>query len=161
MNKAWYCGALALMLSGCTLPSSLFHQAEPQVEDQEDGAAQQLKEWVALSNTVINATDGERQQALAQLPHTPKDELKRAVWLSYARANTNQRQQAQQLFQQHLTQVAIAEQQLLGIYQQHNQQVLQLQRQVSERQQQVDNLTRKLKELANIEQQINERKFQE
>ncbi|ART82239.1 hypothetical protein CBP31_06045 [Oceanisphaera profunda] len=161
MNKAWYGAALALMLSGCTLPFPLLQQSDPKVEVTEPSEAQQLQAWLALSDTVQHSNDSQRQQALSQLQNTDQAELKRALWQSHPKASYNQRQQAQQLFQQHLATASPAEQQLLGVYQSYNQEILQMQRQLVDRQQHINNLTKKLKELANIEQQINDRKFQE
>lgn len=161
MNKAWYCGVLALMLAGCTLPVSLFHQPEPEPELQLVTESQQLNDWLQLSATVMHSSETERQQALRQLQSVSGNELELALWLSHPGATSAQRQQAQQLFQQHASSATSHEQQLFGVYQVYNQKLLQQQRQLAERQQQVDSLTRKLKELANIDQQINERKFRE
>lgn len=161
MNKACFGAALALMLSGCTLPFPLLPQPEPKVEVKESPASQQLQDWLALSDTVQHSNDSQRQQALSQLQNTEQAELKRALWLSHPKASYNQRQQAQQLFQQHLAKASPEEQKLLSVYQSYNQEILQMQRQLVDRQQHINNLTKKLKELASIEQQINDRKFQE
>ena len=161
MNKAWFGAALALMLSGCTLPFSFLQQPEPKVEIKVPNEATQLKAWLDLSDRLSDSNEHQRQQAVAQLKNTPHSELKRAVWLSHPKASYSQRQQAQQLFQQHLAEVSTAERQLLSVYQGYNQEILQSQRQLADRQQQINNLTKKLKELASIDQQINDRKFQE
>lgn len=161
MNKAWYCAALALMLSGCTLPFSFLQQPEPKVELEVPNESSQLKAWLDLSDQVSDSNDHQRQQAIAQLKNTPHGQLKHAVWLSHPKASYNQRQQAQQLFQQHLADASTPERQLLSLYQVYNQEILQEQRQLADRQQQINNLTKKLKELASIDQQINDRKFQE
>lgn len=162
MNKAWPCAALALMLSGCTLPFPLWQQQpESQYEAQVPSDAQQLQNWLVLSTIMQHSNDAERQHALAQLQHTTQDELKRALWLSHPGASISQRQQAQQLFQRHLAKASLQEQRFLSLFQNYNQELLLLQRQSAQRQQQVDRLTRKLKELASIDQQINRRKFQE
>ncbi|MBU3825291.1 MAG: hypothetical protein H9917_10795 [Candidatus Oceanisphaera merdipullorum] len=163
MNKAWYGATLALMLSGCTLPFPFpfNQQPEPEVELKVPNESTQLKAWLDLSDRVSDSNDQQRQQAVAALKNTPHAELKRAVWLSHPKASYSQRQQAQQLFQQHLAKVSTAERQLLSLYQSYNQEMLQQQRQLADRQQQINNLTQKLKELASIDQQINDRKFQE
>ena len=161
MNKAWYGAALALMLSGCTLPFSFLQQPEPEVEIKVPNESTQLKAWLDLSDRVSDSNDHQRQQALAQLKNVQHAELKRAVWLSHPKASYSQRQQAQQLFQQHLAGVSTPERQLLSVYQGYNQEMLQQQRQLADRQQHINNLTKKLKELASIDQQINDRKFQE
>ncbi|GGB40832.1 hypothetical protein GCM10011502_12700 [Oceanisphaera marina] len=161
MNRAWCCGVLALMLSGCTLPFPLSHQHEVEPELPVVTESQQLNNWLQLSATVMHSSEAERQQALRHLQQTSGNELKQALWLSHPRATNSQRQQAQQLLQHHLSQANTQEQQFFGVYQAYNQEILQQQRQLAERQQQVANLTRKLKELANIDQQINERKFRE
>lgn len=162
MNRAWCCGVLALMLSGCTLPFPWYQQHEVEPELPVLTESRQLHNWLQLSATVMHSSEAERQQALRHLQQTPSgNELKQALWLSHPRATNSQRQQAQQLFQHHLPKANTQEQQFFEIYQAYNQELLQQQRQLAERQQQVANLTRKLKELANIDQQINERKFRE
>ena len=161
MSKVWYCAALALMLSGCTLPFPLKPQPQPTVEEKAPSEATQLKAWLALSDRVMHSNGGQRQQALAQLKNTSQVELKRALWLSHPKASHSQHQQAQQLFKQHLATASPTEQKFLAVYQSYNQELLQQQRQIAERQQQVNSLTQKLKELASIDQQINDRKFQE
>jgi len=172
MNRAWYCGVLALMLTGCSLPFSLPYQqqADPTWIPASDN--QELNDWLQLSADMMHSGDAERQQQVQKWQQMPansdsanKDsankELKLALWLSHPRASISQRQQAQQLFNQHLPAVNTRVQQFLGVYQGYNQELLNQQRQLAERQQQVDTLTRKLKELASIDEQINERKFRE
>ena len=161
MNKAWYCAALALVLSGCTLPFPLSPQSEPKVEAKVPTETTELNTWMALSDRVLHSNEGQRQQALAQLKNTPQAELKKALWLSHPKASFSQRQQAQQLFQQHLSKASPSEQKFFSVHQSYNQEMLQQQRQLADRQQQINNLSQKLKELASIDQQINDRKFQE
>ncbi|ART80278.1 hypothetical protein [Oceanisphaera avium] len=161
MNKAWYCTAFALALSGCTLPFPQSKSPETKVEIRVPSQTKQLNAWLALSDKVLHSNPNQRQQALNQLPNTSNAQLKKALWLSHPKASLNQRQQAQQLFQQHLSSASSSEQKLLGTYQAYNQEMINMQRQLAERQQQVNNLTQKLKELASIDQQINDRKFQE
>ncbi|MFP2768619.1 hypothetical protein [Oceanisphaera sp. KMM 10153] len=162
MNRAWYCGVLALMLTGCSLPFSLPYQQQPEPTWSPASDSQELNDWLQLSAEMMSSSEVERQQRLQQLQNMPvNNELKLALWLSHPRASINQRQQAQQLFKQHLPAVNTRVQQFFGVYQSYNQELLTFHRQLTERQQQVDTLTRKLKELASIDEQINERKFRE
>ncbi|MBM7456523.1 hypothetical protein HNR62_002413 [Oceanisphaera litoralis] len=187
MTRAWCCGVLALMLSACSLPFSqpYWQQAEPTRNPASDRL--ELNDWLQLSAEMMRSSESERRQELQQLQNMstknqpanhqsinhqpinhqsanlqPADrELQLALWLSHPEAGINQRQQAQQLFKQHLPAVSTRVQQLLGAYQIYNQELLTLNRQLADRQQQIDSLTRKLKELASIDEQINERKFRE
>ncbi|GHA28764.1 hypothetical protein [Oceanisphaera arctica] len=167
MNRALYCGVLALMLTGCSLPFSLPYQqqADPIWSPASDN--QELNDWLQLSADMMHSSEAERQQQVQKWQQmsanseSANKELKLALWLSHPRASISQRQQAQQLFKQHLPAVNTRVQQFFGAYQGYNQELLNQQRQLAERQQQVDTLTRKLKELASIDEQINERKFRE
>lgn len=161
MNKAWYCTALALALSGCTLPFPQSKTPETKVEIRVPSEIKQLNTWATLSDKVLHSNETQRQQALGQLANVPHAELKRALWLSHPKASLHQRQQAQQLFQQHLSKASASEQKLLSVHQAYNQELINNQRLLADRQQQINNLTQKLKELASIDQQINDRKFQE
>ncbi|MDX1268581.1 MAG: hypothetical protein R3311_14540 [Oceanisphaera sp.] len=121
-----------------------------------------MAKLVQLSGEMMDSSENTRQQALQQLQKMPAgNELKLALWLSHPRASISQRQQAQQLFKQHLPAVNTRLQQFFGAYQSYNQELLTLNRQLAERQQHINTLTRKLNELASIDQQINERKFRE
>lgn len=167
MTRVWCCGVLALMLSGCSLPFSLPYQQQIDAVWSTGSDSRELHDWLQLSAEMMDSSESTRQQALQQLQHMPADnqsanrELKLALWLSHPRASISQRQQAQQLFKQHLPAVNTRLQQFFGVYQSYNQELLTLNRQLAERQQQINSLTRKLKELASIDQQINERKFRE
>ncbi len=162
MTRVWYYGVLALMLSGCSLPFALPYQQQSEPTWSPASDSQELNDWLQLSAEMMRSSEVERQQRLQQLQKTPVGkELKLALWLSHPRASISQRQQAQQLFKQHLPVVNTRVQQFFGAYQSYNQELLTLNRQLADRQQQVDSLTRKLKELASIDEQINERKFRE
>ncbi len=162
MTRSWYCGVLALMLSGCSLPFSLPYQQQPEPSWSPASDNQELNDWLQLAGEVTHSSDAERQQQLLRWQSMPAgNELKLALWLSHPRASNSQRQQAQQLFKQHLPAVNTRVQQFFGVYQRYNQELLTLNRQLADRQQQIDTLTRKLNELASIDQQINERKFRE
>jgi hypothetical protein len=167
MTRVWCCGVLALMLSGCSLPFSLPYQQQPEPTWSPASDSQELNDWLQLSAEMMRGSEIERQQRLQQLQKMPAGnqsanrELKLALWLSHPRASNSQRQQAQQLFRQHLPAVNTRVQQFFGAYQSYNQELLTLNRQLADRQQQIDSLTRKLNELASIDQQINERKFRE
>ncbi|WP_298720664.1 hypothetical protein [uncultured Oceanisphaera sp.] len=167
MSRIWCCGVLALMLSGCSLPFSLPYQQQIDATWSTGSDTRELHDWLQLSAEMMDSSEKARQQEVLQLQKTPVDhqsanrELKLALWLSHPRASIGQRQQAQQLFKQHLPAVNTRLQQFFGAYQRYNQELLTLNRQLAERQQQINSLTRKLKELASIDLQINERKFRE
>lgn len=162
MTRVWCCGVLALMLSGCSLPFSLPYQQQIDAVWSTGSDSRELHDWLQLSAEMMESSEKTRQQALQQLQSMPAgNELKLALWLSHPRASISQRQQAQQLFKQHLPAVNTRLQQFFGAYQSYNQELLTLNRQLTDRQQQINSLTRKLKELASIDQQINERKFRE
>lgn len=162
MIRVWCCGVLALMLSGCSLPFSLPYQQKIDAVWSTGSDSRELHDWLQLSAEMMDSSENTRQQALQQLQKMPAgNELKLALWLSHPRASISQRQQAQQLFKQHLPAVNTRLQQFFGAYQSYNQELLTLNRQLAERQQHINTLTRKLNELASIDQQINERKFRE
>lgn len=162
MTRIWCCGVLALMLSGCSLPFSLPYQQQIDATWSAGSDNRELNDWLQLSAEMMDSSEKARQQEVQQLQKVPAgNELKLALWLSHPRASIGQRQQAQQLFKQHLPAVNTRLQQFFGAYQNYNQELLTLNRQLVERQQQINSLTRKLKELASIDQQINERKFRE
>ncbi|GAA3719042.1 hypothetical protein GCM10022421_29070 [Oceanisphaera sediminis] len=172
MTRIWCCGVLALMLSGCSLPFSLPYQQQIDATWSTGSDTRELHDWLQLSAEMMDSSEKARQQEVQQLQKMPADsdsankesanrELKLALWLSHPRASIGQRQQAQQLLKQHLPAVNTRLQQFFGAYQRYNQELLTLNRQLAERQQQINSLTRKLKELASIDQQINERKFRE
>lgn len=158
MNKIWCCAVLALTLSGCSLP--IF---SPQGDKEEPKVAitkqQALAEWLQRSATMMQSNAAERQRALTTIPES--NSLERALWLSHPQASHQQRQQAQLLMKQHLPEADNEVQELFAIYQGYNQALLNLYQQVVNRQQEINTLTRQLKELASIDQQINKRKFQE
>lgn len=158
MNKIWCCAVLALTLSGCSLP--IF---PPQPDDEQEVVVapkeQELSEWLQRSSAMMQSNAAKRQQQLKIIPESKG--LERALWLSHPQASHQQRQQAQQLINQNLPAADNEVQELFAIYQGYNQELLNLHRQVANRQQEINTLTRKLKELASIDQQINERKFQE
>lgn len=158
MNKTWCCAVLALMLSGCSLP---FLQLKPEDEQKVIVAPkeQELTLWLQRSAAMMQSNTTERQQQLNTIPESKG--LERALWLSHPQATNQQRQQAQLLMKQNLPAADSEVQELFAIYQGYNQELLNLHRQVANRQQEINTLTRKLKELASIDQQINERKFQE
>ncbi|PSJ42370.1 hypothetical protein C7H85_17315 [Zobellella endophytica] len=162
MTRLWVCGVLALALSGCSLPFSFPPQAPSEPVSPPEPEHQEVLEWLQLSGEVMHSSDTELQRQL-QLLQQPanRDELKLALWLSHPRASAGQRQQAQQLFQQRLSSADPRLQPLLAVFQAYNQTLLNSQRQVAERQQQIDSLTQKLNELATIDEQINERRYQE
>lgn len=67
MNKVWHCAALALLLSGCSLPFSLSQPAEPKLETKVPTETTRLKAWLALSERVLHSNDTQRQQAMKLL----------------------------------------------------------------------------------------------
>jgi hypothetical protein len=162
MTRVWLCGVLALVLAGCSLPYSLPHQRQPEPAWSPASDADELHGWLQLAATVMASSEAERQRQLQLLRGARgEDQLRLALWLSHPRASMGQRQQAQQLFRQGTAGVNTRLQQFFSLYQGYNQELLSLNRQLGERQQQVDSLTKKLNELASIDEQINERRYQE
>ncbi|MFD1006624.1 MULTISPECIES: hypothetical protein [Oceanisphaera] len=161
MNKAWCSGVFALMLTGCSLPFPPFQQPELETPLPQEAIGMQLTDWLQLSTKMMSSSEAQRQIALNHLQQAKDNALEQALWLSHPRASNSHRQQAQQLFKQYLSKATSEERQFLAVYQAYNEELLQQQRQLADRQQQVNSLTRKLNELANIDQQINERKFRE
>ncbi|MBL1378937.1 hypothetical protein [Zobellella iuensis] len=162
MTRVWLCGALVLSLAGCSLPYSLPHQRQPEPVWSPAASDDELHDWLQLAASVMQSSDAERQRQIQALHRaTGEDELRLALWLSHPRANAGQRQQAQQLLRQRLPGVNTRLQQFFSVYQGYNQELLSLNRQLGERQQQVNSLTQKLNELATIDEQINERRYQE
>ena len=162
MNKLWACGLMALLLSGCSsqmsFPFDDFHL--PTSAAATDNT--ELLEWLQLSHRIMQSGEAERQQELARLQQAQApDELVLALWLSHPKANLAQRQQAQQLFSQALPGVNTHLQQFFSLHQAYNQELITFNRVVTDRQQQINTLTRKLNELATIDEQINERRYQD
>lgn len=159
MNKAGCSALLALMLAGCSMPFPLFQQTESDdTEISEEAPRMSLGDWMQLSDKVMASNEGLRQLALSQLKNKP---LEQALWLSHPKASQHDRAQAQTLFKKNLASLDPNNQSFLAVFQAYNEALLQQQRYLAERQQHINNLTRKLDELANIDQQINERKFRE
>ncbi|WP_375056275.1 hypothetical protein [Zobellella sp. DQSA1] len=162
MTRVWVCGVLALSLAGCALPYSLPQQRQPEPVWSPAASGDELHDWLELAATVMQSSDAERQRKIQALHQARgEDELRLALWLSHPRASAGQRQQAQQLLRQRLPGVNTRLQQFFSVYQGYNQELLGLNRQLGERQQQVNSLTQKLNELATIDEQINERRYQE
>ncbi|MGO1247934.1 MAG: hypothetical protein ACTHXN_09745 [Oceanisphaera sp.] len=159
MNKAGYSALLALMLAGCSMPFSVFQKAETDdAKVSKSVPRMSLNDWVQLSDKVMASNDGQRQLALSQLKNKP---LEQALWLSHPKSSQSERAQAQTLFNKNLPSIVPNSQPFFKVFQAYNDALLQQQRYLAERQQHINNLTRKLDELANIDQQINERKFRE
>ncbi|PSJ41508.1 hypothetical protein [Zobellella taiwanensis] len=162
MTKIWLCGVLALTLSGCSLPLTLPFKSQPEPAWSPASDNGELLDWLQLAAEVMASDEAERGRQLRQLQQAGgRDELRLALWLSHPRASLAQRQQAQQLFSQQLPAVNTRLQQFFAVYQSYNRELISLNRQVADRQQQVNTLTRKLNELATIDEQINERRYQE
>ncbi|MBO1519225.1 hypothetical protein [Oceanisphaera pacifica] len=159
MNKAGCSALLALMLAGCSMPFPLFQQTESiDTKANQKAPHMSLHDWVQLSDKMMASNDGQRRLALNQLKNKP---LEQAIWLSHPKASQHERTQAQTLFKKNLPSLDTNSQSFLAVFQAYNEALLQQQRYLAERQQHINNLTRKLDELANIDQQINERKFRE
>ncbi|WMC10268.1 hypothetical protein PU634_14460 [Oceanimonas pelagia] len=162
MNKPWVYGVLALLLSGCssTGPFSLSEFHLPQALEASDQG--ELVYWLQQSGTIMQSNETERLSEIRRLQQPGQEnELLLALWLSHPRANLAQRQQAQQLFTQALPGVNTHLQQFFTIHQSYNQELITFNRVVTDRQQQINSLTRKLNELATIDEQINERRYQD
>ncbi|WP_107852057.1 hypothetical protein [Oceanimonas marisflavi] len=162
MNKLWACGLMALLLGGCSsqmsFPFDDFHL--PTSVAATDNT--ELLEWLQLSHRIMQSGEAERQQEMARLQQAQaSNELVLALWLSHPKANLAQRQQAQQLFSKALPGVNTRLQQFFALHQAYNQELITFNRVVTDRQQQINTLTRKLNELATIDEQINERRYQE
>ncbi|MDP5293660.1 hypothetical protein Q9290_15375 [Oceanimonas sp. CHS3-5] len=162
MNKSWACGVLVLLLSGCstTGPFSLGEFHLPRA--LEASGHDDLVYWLRLSDSIMQSSEGERLREIQRLQQSgQQDDLVLALWLSHPKANLAQRQQAQQLFSRALPAVNTHLQQFFAIHQSYNQELITFNRVVTDRQQQINTLTRKLNELATIDEQINERRYQE
>ncbi|OYD21164.1 hypothetical protein [Oceanimonas baumannii] len=161
MNKFLACGVLALLLTGCgsTGPFSFDEIHMPKA--LEGSKHDDLVYWLELSHTIVQSTETERLNEIKRLQQSPaQDELLLALWLSHPKANLAQRQQAQQLFNKAVPGVNTRLQQFFTIHQLYNQELITFNRVITDRQQQINALSHKLNELATIDEQINERRYQ-
>lgn len=162
MNKVWVCGVLALLLSGCSATGPFSFGELHLPRSLEASSNDELLHWLQLSNGIMQSSEAERLNEIRRLQQLGQDnDLVLALWLSHPKANLAQRQQAQQLFSRVLPGVNTHLQQFFAIHQAYNQELITFNRVVTDRQQQINTLTRKLNELATIDEQINERRYQE
>ncbi|MDV2857276.1 hypothetical protein AB9R83_13810 [Oceanimonas smirnovii] len=161
MTKFLVSGVLALFLTGCS-STGLFSFGEEQMPKMLEGSSHDdLMYWLELSHNIVQSAEAERLNEIKQLQQSPaQDELVLALWLSHPKANLAQRQQAQQLFARALPGVNTRLQQFFAIHQSYNREMITFNRVITDRQQQINVLTQKLNELATIDEQISERRYQ-
>ncbi|WP_344960014.1 hypothetical protein [Zobellella aerophila] len=125
-------------------------------------AHDELLSWLSYADKVLQSNDAERKSSIQSLrQQANNNELQLALWLSHPKAEPGQRQQAQQLLSRNMSSISPRLKQFFAVYQGYNQELLTLNELVEQRQAQVESLSSKLKELATIDEQINERKYQE
>lgn len=164
MNKHWLFFLPALLLSACSSPiwqttsvATDSNAARMSVMEHDE-----LLSWLNYASKVLNSNETERRNNIMALrQQASKNDLQLALWLSHPKAERGQRQQAQQLLSRNMSAISPRLKQFFAVYQGYNQEILMLSELAEQRQAQVNSLSNKLKELATIDEQINERKYQE
>lgn len=152
-----------LLLSACSTP--IWQGTQPGPEQAEtrpaDMAQEEVMSWLGYAERVLNSDEATRRSHIQQLRQGGNgNELQLALWLSHPGADAGQRRQAQQLLERNMSSVSPRLKQFFAVYQGYNRQMLRLHEVAEERQRQIDSLSNKLKELATIDEQISERKYQ-
>lgn len=163
MNKHGFLCLVVLLLSACSTPVWRGTQPDPEqaATRQADMAQEELLSWLGYADRVLRSDEVERRSNIQRLRREGDNSgLQLALWLSHPEADMSQRQQAQQLLERNMSSVSPRMKQFLAVYQGYNRQLLRLHQLAEERQRQVENLNNKLKELATIDEQISERKYQ-
>ncbi|WP_116475749.1 hypothetical protein [Zobellella maritima] len=163
MNKHWLLCLSALLLSACSSP--VWKTAPDASAPAAAGASaithDELLSWLSYADKVLHSNDAERKRSIQSLRRQDNNnELQLALWLSHPKAEPGQRQQAQQLLSRNMPVISPSLKQFFAVYQGYNQEMLALNELAEQRQAQVESLSSKLKELATIDEQISERKYQ-
>lgn len=161
MNKHGILCLTLLLLSACSTPVWQQPGREPAAARPGDMEQDELLSWLGYADRVLGSNEAERSSNIQRLRQGGDNhEIQLALWLSHPGADVGQRRQAQQLLERNMQSVSPRLKQLLAVYQGYNRQLLRLHELAEERQRQVESLSSKLKELATIDEQISERKYQ-